>query len=203
MKTRTKVVVLTSVLTGAGILAILACSNSSNRPPTSGDSDSGAALQDVVNSSASDVVRIPSTDAAVCVGSPNEAPVVVVQRTGNPPPTPKGGKIVPGKYYLTAITDYTGIGAPVPIDNFEQITLYVTDTTIEYSEREGKLVDGSPNTLDQEDKGVAYTTSGNQIVARNLCPVAGGDSSRGYTFENDQLSYFASPQLVRVYTRQP
>jgi hypothetical protein len=186
-----------------GIAVVCACSSASRPPPAETASEGGDRADAKLPPLPSDVVTVPQTDAPVCLGSPLEGPIVIVERTGEPPPEPKGGRITPGKYFLTAVYDYTGDGGRAPTSDFEQVALRVTETTMEFSEREGRVdADGGLSTDDQENKGVAYTTSGTSLFTRNECPIQGGEADRPYTATATELRIHASPVFVRVFTLQ-
>ena len=188
---------------GLAVFVVAACSSSKPRVGAL-DQDSGI-TGDVTRGPPGDVlyVDVPVTDAPVCVGSPNEAPIVLVTRTGATPPTPAGGTIVPGKYHAVAITSYSGDGGAVPTNRFEQITLYVTDTSMEYSEREGRVEDdGGLSNEDQEDKGDTYATAGTRLYVRRVCPLFGAESDREYTATADEIHLFPSATFVRTFKRQ-
>ena len=154
-------------------------------------------------------VPIPTSDAAICVQSPRDAPIVRVYWAGGNPPEPKGGKIVPGKYHIAEVTIYPSslrdeAGARVAQPEWETVAIYVTESTIEFSESEGKFEDdGGLTPYEVEDKGIEYATRGNQLFARPACPAIGEPGPWGYTATPDELTLFPRSIIQRVFKRVP
>lgn len=190
---------------GTAVLgAALIASCSESRPRTSGAASDGIDSSFPSPRSDGGVVVAPPADGPICIDSALEGPIVRLEITGEAAPAPKGGKVVPGKYFLTSITLHTGDAGRTPTTRFEQIALRVTETSIEFSEREGRFApDGGLATDDRENKGMTYATAGTSLRTRGECPAPSPEGDQPYTATDNEITFFASPVFVRVFTRQP
>jgi hypothetical protein len=97
--------------------------------------------------------------AASCNDLVNAAPAVTIQQVVGDPPSPGGGAIVDGTYWLTGATIFTGASDPSGPSGTAQTTIRITGTTMDVA------ASGSPPT-----RTLTLTTSGTSITATDTCP---------------------------------
>jgi hypothetical protein len=123
---------------------------------------------------------------AACNQLCNAGPVVTVVNSLQPAPTPAGGTLIPGLYYLTAYTAYFASGVDAgPTSNTRQETAIVTAADPVGTIENVHSANGNPNdTVSYE-----YLASGTAICLTQTCP-ASGQIVSGYTASGGQLHVY-------------
>jgi hypothetical protein len=97
--------------------------------------------------------------ATVCNTLANAAPAVPVQTFAQDPPTPLGGTIADGTYWMTEAAIYTGPDGPSGTNGTSQTTIQITGDTIQV------VSAGDPPT-----RTVTIATSGTSYTSTDTCP---------------------------------
>jgi len=129
----------------------------------------------------------------VCNTIANAAAVVTDQEVAEGNPTMTGGTITPGTYWLTEVTDYTGLdGGSGPLAFFLQATAVFTGSTIESIEGYGS----SSTQIVSTDYSYTYTTSGTSLQTQFTC---GADSNNAF-FDTGDYPYTATATTITQVT---
>jgi hypothetical protein len=122
-----------------------------------------------------------SDGAVVCNSLVNAAPVVEQVNVATAPPTPAGGPMPSGTYYLTAAKVYTGAdGGAGPTGITDQYTAVITGTSFE--DVANVVGEGGSGTF-----GGTVTTSGSSIAITFTC---GNSGTSGFTaFDSDGTTF--------------
>jgi hypothetical protein len=189
-------------LTVAGALAagsFIGCSSSSSSSgPGAGDAGRDAAA--TTDTGASDDAGTPADtgsaadtgtpqmlDDAGCIALVNEAPLVQQMNVAGDPPTPMGGTVVDGTYFITAASVYGSDAGVGPTgNNFQNMSVVSGGGTL-YA-----LVAGVGNGASMSNGTIA--TSGANITLTQTCP------------SNDVLAFNrfdATGTTLTVYTSTP
>jgi hypothetical protein len=106
----------------------------------------------------------------------NAAPIVTVSSATGSPPAQTGGALVPGTYFATRATEYSGGGGPFGARYRE--TAVVTASTIQaviaQDVGDGGLSRDQPVTF-------TYTASGSSLTVTPTCGLSGGTIVQPYT----------------------
>jgi hypothetical protein len=127
----------------------------------------------------------------------NNAPVVQEIQVGQVAPTPAGGTVQDGLYYLTARTVYTGLGGPAgPTGQTDQTTVQVNGAasgtaTVQIAE----VKNGT-----SQPQNLSIQISGNQFNVTHLCPSAANETS-GFTASGSQFIVFDTNGQGQVRTQ--
>jgi hypothetical protein len=172
----------------AALMLAAGCSSSSGGTSPSdagGDHDAGAEPTDGAmpeedgappgEDAAADA---PAEAATVCNMLANSAAVITYSQVSQNPPTPQGGTMVDGTYFMTAANIYTGPNGPSGPSGMAQTTIQVTAGTIQIVET------GQPPT-----QTVTLATSGTSFTATQTCP--GSKVTQG--------SYTATPATILIF----
>jgi hypothetical protein len=128
-----------------------------------------------------------------------DAPAVGFTFTTDPVPTPLGGEIADGTYFLTAYLAHTSV--LLPTDPFLRAKFVVTGTTWEH-------VEGSPDfdaTNPPRHFTSTATTNATQISVTRSCPSVGETESAGYTATPEGFTLYivdAGISVETVFTKQ-
>ena len=128
-----------------------------------------------------------------------DAPAVGFTFTTDPVPTPLGGEIADGTYFLTAYLAHTTV--LLPTDPFIRGKIVITGTTWE-------LVEGSPDFDDANPPRhftSTATANATQITTTSTCPSSGQPESAGFTATPDDLTLYivdAGIAIETVLTKQ-
>jgi hypothetical protein len=143
-----------------------------------------------------------SPSGGLCHALQQEGPLVTSTAMAPPAPTPTGGTIQDGKYYLTSYTVYTAAsgGPPTKISSTIVITGNVVDGVTFY--------EGTMQTIKNR---TTYTTSGTNYTGTAVCwdpPVDGGvgTATTGYSADattfTTHIPLGAQVTIVSTYTKQ-
>jgi hypothetical protein len=138
-----------------------------------------------------------------CTQIDNPAPMIQSALSSDPAPTPAGGDIQSGTYYLTSYTNHQPTGA-CQLLSF-QGTLFVNRTSsTEGTSREVFHVADPDNTYRDSYK---YTTTDTLQRLDPLFPCLSNSISRSYTATATTLTFHYVPggacgRTVRIYTKQ-
>jgi hypothetical protein len=131
----------------------------------------------------------------VCNDVVNDAPTIYEMYVAADEPTPLGGTIADGRYWLTATVVYSGPGgATGPTGNIEQHTTVISNGVIT-----GR---GSRNGCPDETTLLDFTTSGNRLMAVEACPTAQTLEYQGFDAGPDTLIVYLSPTRSEVFSRR-
>src|SRR4029077_14051837 len=84
------------------------------------------------------------------------------------PPTPNGGTIIDGTYYMTAVDWYTGLGGRSGVTDASVSQVFVLEAGV--AQVVGSTADGGTS-----GAFLAVTTSGTTMIWSSVCPPDGGD----------------------------
>ncbi|MGH7440778.1 MAG: hypothetical protein ACRENE_34235 [Polyangiaceae bacterium] len=112
----------------------------------------------------------PQSDAvASCLVMCNTAPVVPIVVSTQPVPPSTGGRLVPGIYYVTAVTDFypadSGIEAGTSTETIQETTSISAPTPIG-TLQSVRSRDGRP----EETQSLQYSVSGDTLYVTEVCP---------------------------------
>lgn len=127
---------------------------------------------------------------AACNTVSNNAPTVTVNQVAATAPTFTGGTIVPGTYYVTQASIYTGPGGATGPTGTEKWTVVLTSNT------------GQAATSDNVPSNFTWRTSGNQFIMTFTCG-ASGSQSFSYTATATSSTFILNvdPEVF-TYTKQ-
>lgn len=179
------------------LLFLLAACGGALEPPDAGVDASGDAATDAsTDGSSADVPDAPESldGGGACNALVQGAPSVDVVLTTAAAPTPQGGAIFPGLYYLTAVTDY---GASTGTKSFGlRSTIEIQGSTMQF-------VDDLSNVTNHGT--ISIVTSGSLWTGNQTCPEAAtGTEHYSATASDLRLENANGPNdtLEYVYTRQ-
>ena len=127
-------------------------------------------------------------------GEALDAPAVGFTFTTDPVPTPLGGEIADGTYFITEFLAHTSV--LLPTHPFIRAKIVISGTT-------WQEVEGSPD-FDELDPPSHYTstatTNGTQISVTRSCPSVGQPESAGYTATPESLTLHVVDAGIAVST---
>jgi hypothetical protein len=142
---------------------------------------------------------------ANCYDGPRDSPLIEIALVAqDAPPSPVGGTIVPGTYYLTKSEVYTGAdgGASGPSGSIISRHVVVgADGSWNYAECEGDR-DGGIDECDKQTR--TFAPSGSRITFTQVCPgPAGATHTVFYSVVGNELHLYPSLTEHEIHTKQP
>ncbi len=165
---------------------------------TGNDAEAPDAVADVVTESAMDAAfdapPDSQTDGGACNTLINGATPLYAMQKSSSAPSPLGGTVVPGLYYLTAINQYDGkAGQTGPLT---QSTIQITGTNAEFAEQVGTALSRGS---------VMFSTSGTTFTFNMTCPQITSYATE-YTATATALIYYSDlgqgNVAEQIFTRQ-
>lgn len=170
-----------SILVVASLVAASACSSGtiSGGPLGDGGVDGPTPAPEGGASEGGAADSAPAEDAGSnCTNQENSAPAITSNANPNPLPTPQGGTVVDGTYYLTSETAY---GSTTNGGTKHQETLVISKGTMAI------VKIGLTNPIDRATW--TFTTSGTNLTRTRTCPSA----------KTETLGYDAAPASFITY----
>jgi len=177
------------------------------RAGTGGSSGSGGTTQTggVSGSGGSSIARGTGGAAPPCNTLVNAAPVVVSARLAQDPPTPTGGTLVEGTYFLTSCIDYSGPGGWTVQPGFTIQSTYVLTSSSTPGAFDLQLVSkGVAATSGFNDRATLHIVpSGTSFSLDSVCPTQESGETVQYSVTDTGFMIFTALLGVETFVRQP
>lgn len=181
--------------TGASTTSSSSTSSSSSSSGTTTSSSGSAGAGGTSSGGTDGAAPDPS-----CQGVPREGTNVAETAIAAAPPTPTGGNVGSGKYYLTLWESYTGAGgAQGATGEVRRTTLVVTGTKLQFATTDVEQAIDLPIAAEEAQ------TQGSTLTSNELCPLAGRARTRGFSASPTEIELFetvANTTRRFVYTKQ-
>jgi hypothetical protein len=159
----------------------------------------------VSGSGGASIARGTGGTTAPCNTLVNSAPVVVSARVAQDPPTPTGGTLIEGTYFLTSCIDYSGPGGWTVQPGFTIQATYVLTSSSTPGAFDLQLVSKAvAATSGFDDRYTLHIVpSGTSFRLDKVCPTQESGETVRYSVTDSGFMIFTAMLGVETFERQP